>query len=109
MKFTDVLLRASVWDVKDGKWTKERNIRKVHAIYIGDVTEQEDMKIIVLQGEMWNYKSMKWEPVYGEVAMVLNPGQALDKPIYLPFDQLGQVEWSTNRFEKVIVIGERKF
>ena len=109
MRFTDVLLRATVWDVKAGEWTKERNIRKVQAIYVGDVTEQEDMKIVVLEGEMWNYNTFKWERIYGELAMKLNEGQTLDKPVYVPFDQLQHIEWSTNRFGHIFVLGQRSF
>lgn len=107
MKQSDVLLRASVWDATANEWTRERNIRKVKVIYVGDVTEQEDVKIVVVEGEMYDYHKLTWVRIYGELGMKLNPGQTLDKPVFVPFDDLAHIEWSTNRFERAFVLGSR--
>lgn len=107
MREKEVLLRASVYIAHEAKHSPERNVRRVEAIYVGDVTDEPDLKIIVFKGEMWDYQKLIWVDIYGELAMKLNPGQTFDAPIYIPFDELGNIEWSTNRWDKNFVLGKR--
>jgi len=101
------LLRANVYDVAKKTATPERNIRDVRVIYVGDILENKDFKIVVLQAEMWDYPTYTWQDVYGELAMKLEPDQTFDKPIFIPFDSLANVEWTTNRYEPLFVVGHR--
>lgn len=108
MRDKNVLLRASVYIAHEGKHSPDRNIRSVEAIYVGDVSNEPDLKIILFKGEMWDYTNMGWIDVYGELAMKLNPGQTFHQPIYVPFDELGNIEWSTNRWDRNFVLGKRE-
>lgn len=107
MNGKNVLLRATVFMAETNTSSPERNVRSVEAIYVGDILDEPDLKVIVLQGEMWDYKALKWIPIYGELCIRLNPGQTFDAPIFIPFDELGNIQWSTNRWAKTFILGTR--
>lgn len=104
-----VLLSASVYDGDKGEWTPKRNIRNVRVIYVADMLSNESIKMLVLEGEAWDYTRMRWYSVYGELALQLAPDFVIggEQQLYIPFDQLVKVEWFSNTIYRKFIIGER--
>jgi hypothetical protein len=102
-----VYLNAKVYLADKEEFSPNRNIRDVHVIYLADIAENPNLKVVVFKGEMWDYKTFKWVDVYGELCLVLKEGQNLTPPVYIPFDDLANVDWSTNRYSPLFTIGMR--
>jgi len=107
---SQVLLRANVYDAQTSAMTPERNIRNVRVIYVADLPEDKNTKIVVLEAEMWDYKEMIWRDIFGDLAVVMPEGAVIspDQPIEIPFPALSQVEWSTNRYDRLFHIHHRE-
>lgn len=104
-----VTLTAKVWDAEINDYTHERNIRNVRVIYVADLPDDADVKIVILEGEMWSTKETSWVNVYGELGMRMLPGQTISPqaPVLVPFASLSEVEWSTNRFTQLFAVAHR--
>lgn len=108
MKQKEVNIRAKVYITETGEMSPERNIRNVHVVYLGDIVDSPDLKVVVFKGEMFSYKTFEWQDLYGELVLVLKEGQNITPPIHIPFDDLMHIQWSTNRFTPLFTIGTRE-
>lgn len=105
-----VLLRANVYDTQNSVMTPERNIRNVRVVYVADVPSDGNLKMVILEAEMWDYKEMIWRDIFGELAVIMPEGATVspEAPIEVPFPALSQVEWSTNRYHRLFHIHHRE-